>query len=46
VVGADRLPRAWETVNIVIDSEQVRLGLARRDIMGLNSGSVRLKIRI
>ncbi len=27
VVGADRLPRAWETVNIVIDPEQVRLCL-------------------
>ena len=28
VVGADRLPRAWETVNIVFDPEQVRLCLA------------------
>ena len=30
VVGADRLSRAWETVNIVIDPEQVRLRLASR----------------
>ena len=46
VVGADRLPRAWETVNIVIDPEQVRLCLADRDVMGLWSGWVRLKSRI
>jgi len=38
VVGADRLPRAWETVNIVIDPEQVRLCLSSPDVMGLRSG--------
>ena len=46
VVGADRFPRAWETVNIVIDPEQVRLCLASWDVMGLSSGRVRLKSRI
>jgi hypothetical protein len=38
VVGMDRLPRAWETVNIVIDPEQVRLCLSSPDVMGLRSG--------
>ena len=40
VVGADRLPRAWETVNIVIDPEQVRLCFSSPDVMGLWSGRV------
>lgn len=38
VVGVDRLPRAWETVNIVIDPEQVRLCFSSPDVMGLRSG--------
>ena len=38
VVGMDRLPRAWETVNIVIDPERVRLCLSSPDVMGLRSG--------
>jgi len=38
VVGADRPPRAWETVNIVIDPEQVRFCFSSPDVMGLWSG--------
>ena len=38
VVGAARLPRAWETVNIVIDPEQIRLCFSSPDVMGLRSG--------
>jgi len=38
VVGADRLPRVWETVNIVIDPEQVRLCLSSLDVLGFRSG--------
>jgi len=38
VVGADRLPRAWETVNIVIDPEQIRLCFSSPDVMGFRSG--------
>ena len=38
VVGADRFPRAWETVNIVIDPEQVRLCLSSPVVMGLRCG--------
>ena len=40
VVGADRLPRAWETVNIVIDPEQVRLCCSSPDVTELRSGRV------
>jgi len=40
VVGAGRLPRAWETVNIVIDPDQVRLCLSSPEVMGLRSGRV------
>lgn len=38
VVGTARLPRAWETVNIVIDPEQIRLYFSSPDVMGLRSG--------
>jgi hypothetical protein len=38
VVGADRLPRAWETVNIVIDPAQVRLCFSSPEVMELGSG--------
>jgi hypothetical protein len=38
VVGADRLPQAWESVNIVIDPELVRLCFSSPDFMGLGSG--------
>ena len=42
VVGADRLPRTWETVNIVIDPAQVRLCFSTSEVMGLGSvGPVR-----
>lgn len=44
VVGADRLPRAWETVNIVIDPAQVRLCFSSPEVMGL--GGVRPAYRI
>jgi len=38
VVGAARLPRAWETANIVIDPEQVRLSFSSPNVMELRSG--------
>lgn len=38
VVGTDRLSRAWETVNIVIDPAQVRLCFSSPEVMGLGSG--------
>jgi hypothetical protein len=43
VVGADRLPRAWETVNIVIDPAQVRLCFSSPEVMGLRSGRAVLR---
>jgi hypothetical protein len=46
VVGADRLPQAWETVNIVIDPEQVRLCFSSQDVMGLQSGRAVRRVRV
>ena len=46
VVGVDRIPRAWETVNIVIDPEQVRLCFSSPEVMELGSvGPVR-RVRV
>ena len=46
VVGADRLPRAWETVNIVIDTAQVRLCFSSPEVMGLRSGRPVRRVRV
>jgi hypothetical protein len=46
VVGADRLSRTWDTVNIVIDPEQVRLCFSSPEVIGMGSGQPARRVRV